>query len=746
MSSAGTKRKKEAPLKSRPRDRRLSGGSNGINYSGGAKRSKASDTAKTSGDAEYVGSSSSDESSSSDSESWPPSKTPYGPVYKTLKARQWYQEERRKRQRKKEEDDGGSDSSSEELLTPRASPKNNTAAAATAGINRPTALVTFPSSEASVSRVVGISAAVQSAIESKLGRRDGDDRDKLLLNMNILIGNKTAIVEAAAKCSASLRKRTFEAIPTKKFALKTRKPFVAAAMSKAWSTLYEVLRNKNHGLTTRVLKDLTVFIEILERAHKYCLVESERAKISSNKGMKTVKLTKAALDREYGKGGGKPYDEPCARCNHAFTEKEPDFDEKRKENRKIQKKFIENRKHLEEYENNERDDPPLDEAGKTVTKFANPKLLPTHVQCQCLKNYNSLVRGGKKCFFGCKYGGVQYPLGECPICQCDCNFVCDTNKYMDTKRHYEMERLKNETTADERAHANEYLDRAGRFGREMESDVADHLHSLREDGGLEGYSATEIDHVAREAGCDGQAKMIVHNPPGGQAQTFLEKVMTQADHQKGASFSIPHNAHMRVQNQAAKQRASNTRLDGATSLHSMGGIGGVQDHSSDGFSSAHVQEAIRNSMQSEYNVAASNHSYESRSGCFFSSDMNAAIMRSTQQDCSNLSRDSFSLGTSFRQNSNISSNQRTGPYKTAESVEDDSPAHVKSCRTLMFDASMDSDADEEDQQAAVGAANALSKPYDTTMVNFAQRIVDKKLDDAKATKKLKGFYNQMKQS
>eukprot|EP00984_Skeletonema_dohrnii_P012851 scaffold5247_cov132-Skeletonema_dohrnii-CCMP3373.AAC.1 len=85
MSTAGTKRKKEAPLKSRPRDRRLSGGSNGINYSGGAKRSKASDTAKTSGDAEYVGSSSSsDESSSPDSNTRrpptrrPPAMTPYG--------------------------------------------------------------------------------------------------------------------------------------------------------------------------------------------------------------------------------------------------------------------------------------------------------------------------------------------------------------------------------------------------------------------------------------------------------------------------------------------------------------------------------------------------------------------------------------------------------------------------------------------------------------------------------------------
>ena len=218
--------------------------------------------------------------------------TPYGPVLSNDKARRWFREELRKID--EEEGDGGSDSSSEELLTPRASPKNNTAAA---GINRPTALVTFPSSEASVSRVVGISAAVQSAIESKLGRKDGDDRDKLLLNMNNLIGNKTAIVEAAAKCSASLRKRTFEAIPTKKFALRSNKPLVAAAMSKAWSTFYEVLRNKNHGLTTRVLKDLAVFIEILERAHKYCLGESERAKVSSNKGVKTVKLTKAALDR-----------------------------------------------------------------------------------------------------------------------------------------------------------------------------------------------------------------------------------------------------------------------------------------------------------------------------------------------------------------------------------------------------------------------------------------------------------------
>jgi hypothetical protein len=66
--------------------------------------------------------------------------------------------------------------------------------------------------------------------------------------------------------------------------------------------------------------------------------------------------------------------------------------------------------------------------------------------------------------------------------------------------------------------------------------------------------------------------------------------------------------------------------------------------------------------------------------------MNATTMRSLEQDYSNHSRDSFSLGKTFHQNSNTSSTPYTGPYKTAEFQEDTSPEHVKNCRPLMLDA------------------------------------------------------------
>ena len=126
--------------------------------------------------------------------------------------------------------------------------------------------------------------------------------------------------------------------------------------------------------------------------------------------------------------------------------------------------------------------------------------------------------------------------------------VTEPNKYVDMKRHYEMLRMKEDTTADEREEANTYLDRACRFGRETEADIAD-------EGGLDGHTADGVDAIARDAGYNSQAQFIVHNPPDTNAQTVLQKLMIQADHSNGASYSTnSHNTSMRLQGHAAKQR------------------------------------------------------------------------------------------------------------------------------------------------------------------------------------------------
>ena len=71
-------------------------------------------------------------------------------------------------------------------------------------------------------------------------------------------------------------------------------------MAKAWSSVYELLQHENNGLTTPVLRDLAVFIEILEGAQRYCLGEMEREKNSNDRSGKTVKLSKAKMSQVNG--------------------------------------------------------------------------------------------------------------------------------------------------------------------------------------------------------------------------------------------------------------------------------------------------------------------------------------------------------------------------------------------------------------------------------------------------------------
>ena len=86
----------------------------------------------------------------------------------------------------------------------------------------------------------------------------------------------------------------------------------------------------------------------------------------------------------------------CASCTHGFCDKEPDFDENMKKNRQITKEFIETKKHMEEYENGDRSDPPTDEAGNRIKKISNPTLLPILLRCPLLDELPLTSERGKK--------------------------------------------------------------------------------------------------------------------------------------------------------------------------------------------------------------------------------------------------------------------------------------------------------------------------------------------------------------
>jgi len=111
---------------------------------------------------------------------------------------------------------------------------NNNGSVAAVGSNRPgTNVVTFPPSATSASLVQQISPALQSAIETMLAKKEDDSstshgKDKLILHMNTLIGNKASIVSAADRCSDFLKSRVMNDIPAKK---SRRKDFKAVGCS-----------------------------------------------------------------------------------------------------------------------------------------------------------------------------------------------------------------------------------------------------------------------------------------------------------------------------------------------------------------------------------------------------------------------------------------------------------------------------------------------------------------------------------
>ena len=69
-----------------------------------------------------------------------------------------------------------------------------------------------------------------------------------------------------------------------------------------------------------------------------------------------------------------------------------------------------------------------DKKGNPTTKVPNPKFSEEPLMCHCWQQCMSHIAGGYFCFYGCvdQITGKQFEEGQCPVCICDCAFVCTT--------------------------------------------------------------------------------------------------------------------------------------------------------------------------------------------------------------------------------------------------------------------------------------------------------------------------------
>lgn len=203
---------------------------------------------------------------------------------------------------------------------------------------------------------------------------------------------------------------------------------LAEKLCKSWGVIRYILKHK--PFSRAELHELQTYIEIMERVERFCreqiFISSKRAKGDG----KTIKLKGEQATRLYLKGGGTKPNQlqfpDCACCNHGLVDEPKENKKASKDNEKISKESADNHKVFLAWKNS--NGPPLMVGGKIVTEWKTPKMKDLLLVCHCGQNHHSNVVGASKCILKCydKKTRTQYPDGECPVCKCDCRFVCTT--------------------------------------------------------------------------------------------------------------------------------------------------------------------------------------------------------------------------------------------------------------------------------------------------------------------------------
>ncbi len=143
-----------------------------------------------------------------------------------------------------------------------------------------------------------------------------------------------------------------------------------------------------------------------------------------------------------------------------------------------------------------------------------------------------------------------------------------------------------------REQASDFLDGAHSHRKNTEALEKERLLRARDTGSLSKKTTDEeINRYSKRASYHTQASVIVNNPPTCEGLAFLRDKADAAQHPNGATHTHAY-GDMRLfgGSKAAKQRANNTRLDNAISLHH------IDDEKEDTFASD-IDQAIATSLE-----------------------------------------------------------------------------------------------------------------------------------------------------
>ena len=287
--------------------------------------------------------------------------------------------------------------------------------------------------------------------------------------------------------------------------------------------------------TTRIDKWINIKIAFKELNAIMKVVDGEAEQVvddlsTSTKSLKSLKVNEEEWKRRYMKCRNTKMPPKgygcCVFCNHDFIDVPPVNVDNAEKNKLAMAKYSEQYKHLQDYKDKKRFDPPLNSKGKEVKKVTPPTMLKTILRCHCHQQRRAMPSSNAQstCPILCVNQTTQLPYraGECPLCQCPCSksYYLEEVPKIKSELLLEKETKNNVQVASSKQQANEWIARCNNTGRLVQETGKAALLGKTP---LAAHPSESTEQYLNEIYDVAKAKDMVLNLPSSSASSYLKK-------------------------------------------------------------------------------------------------------------------------------------------------------------------------------------------------------------------------------
>ena len=319
--------------------------------------------------------------------------------------------------------------------------------------------------------------------------------------------------------------------------------------------------NQRRSRTNSTAVHLGVYVEKMETFEGIAAesVETNRQRAMS---MKSERMPPGELERKYLDPGVRldSVQYPCCpnpNCTHELIDGPPSNNDADRLNEEDVVAHVALCREVSAWMAGNGPQPTDPETGELLTKHPKtPTQRDKFIRCHCHQK-KANIRTGDQCPVSCKYKGVNYPVGSCPICKCNCKLFIKMKDYLPMVIANSQPPPK--SSRDTQRDATVYLNNSLSVNR-IQQEASAQFYNQQIAAGQLAADSNIASHVRNQGHLAGALHMVA-NRPNQDVLQLLRKQVEATQHPSGPTFTNVGDMRTYGRRSSADDRVRNNGLE-----------------------------------------------------------------------------------------------------------------------------------------------------------------------------------------